>query len=92
MVGGDTSFKLALTEKDKEFSDELREDCEVRGMERSGREAEGRVGTGRGIPISGDGQRWECEGRGRGIPVSEVVSPPYTNSVCVGMEMSCKQS
>ena len=32
------------------------------------------------------------EGIGRGIPVSEVVSPPYTNSVCVGVEVSCKQS
>ena len=31
MVGGDRSFKLALTEKDEEFSDELREGCEVRG-------------------------------------------------------------
>ena len=31
MVGGDRSFKLALTEKDEEFSDELREDCEVKG-------------------------------------------------------------
>ena len=30
MVGGDRSFKLALTEKDEEFSDELREDCEVK--------------------------------------------------------------
>ena len=62
MVGGDRSFKLALIEKDKEFSDELREDCEVRGMERSGRGGgggEGRWGTGRGSPISGDGQRWE---------------------------------
>ena len=29
MVGGDRSFKLALTEKDEEFSDELRADCEV---------------------------------------------------------------
>ena len=35
MVGEDRSFKLALTEKDKEFSDELREDCEVRGEGRS---------------------------------------------------------
>ena len=26
------------------------------------------------------------------LVVSEVVSPPYTNSVCVGMEVSCKQS
>ena len=34
------------------------------------------------------GEGWEVEG----IPVSEVVSPPYTNSVCVGMEVSCKQS
>ena len=32
------------------------------------------------------------EGRGRVIPVSKVVSPPYTNSVCVEMEASCKQS
>ena len=31
MVGGDRSFKLALTEKDEEFSDELRKDCEVKG-------------------------------------------------------------
>ena len=31
-------------------------------------------------------------GMGRGIPISEVVSPPYTNSVCVGKEVSCKQS
>ena len=29
------------------------------------------------------------EGRGREIPVSNVVSPPYTNSVCVGMEWKC---
>ena len=32
------------------------------------------------------------ERRGRGISVSEVVLPPYTNSVCVGVEVSCKQS
>ena len=32
------------------------------------------------------------ERRGSGIPVSNVVSAPYTNSVCVGMEVSCKQS
>ena len=34
-------------------------------------------------------------GRGREIPVSEiseVVLAPYTSSVCVGMEVSCKQS
>ena len=31
MDGGDRSFKLALTEKNEEFSDELREDCEVKG-------------------------------------------------------------
>ena len=31
MVEGDRSFKLALTENDKEFSDELRDDCEVKG-------------------------------------------------------------
>ena len=32
------------------------------------------------------------ERRGSGIPVSNVVSAPYTNNVCVGMEVSCKQS
>ena len=31
MVGGDRSFNLALTEKDVEFYDELREGWEVRG-------------------------------------------------------------
>ena len=31
MVGGDRSFTLALTEKDEKFSDELRDDCEVKG-------------------------------------------------------------
>ena len=31
-------------------------------------------------------------GEREGFPVSEVVSAPYTNSVCVGMEVSCKQS
>ena len=31
-------------------------------------------------------------GEGKGIPVSEVVPVPYINSVCVGMEVSCKQS
>ena len=39
----------------------------------------------------------EVEGRGvesrekKGIPVSEVVSAPYTNSVCVGVEVACKR-
>ena len=37
MVGGDRSFKLALKEEDDEFSDELREDCEVRGERRGGK-------------------------------------------------------
>ena len=41
MVGGDRSFKLALKEEDKEFSDELREDCEVRGEGGEGREGRG---------------------------------------------------
>ena len=31
MVGGDRSLKLSLKEEDEEFSDELTEDCEVRG-------------------------------------------------------------
>ena len=47
MVGGDRSFKLALKEEDEEFSDELREDCEVRGEG-----GEGREGEGRGTPVS----------------------------------------
>ena len=46
MFGRDRSFKLALTEKDAEFSNELREDCEVRG---EGREGEGRGGEGRDL-------------------------------------------
>ena len=40
------------------------------------------------------GGRWRGEGGegwARGFPVSEVVSG-YTNSVCVGMELSFKQS
>ena len=42
MVAGDRSFKLALKVEDDEFSDELREDCEVRGVDgRGGREGEG---------------------------------------------------
>ena len=31
-------------------------------------------------------------GAGRGLPVSEMVSAPYTNSVCDGVEVSCKQN
>ena len=31
IVGGERSFKLVLTEKDEQFSDELREDCDVGG-------------------------------------------------------------
>ena len=50
MVGGDRSFKLALTEKDKEFSNKLREDSEVRAMERSGGEREGKGGVGARYP------------------------------------------
>ena len=50
MVGGDQSFKLALTEKDKEFSNKLREHNEVRGMERTGGEREGRDGKGGRAP------------------------------------------
>ena len=68
MVGGDRSFKVALKEEDDEFSDELREDCEVRGE--GGRGGEGM-----------EGEREEG-GEGRGTPVSEVVSTHYINSVC----------
>ena len=73
MVGGDRSFKLALKEEDDEFSDELREDCEVRGEGEEGRGGEGRGGEGRG----GEGRGGEG-----GIPVTEVVSTHYINSVC----------
>ena len=31
------------------------------------------------------------EGRG-GDPCQEVVPPPFSNRVCFGMEVSCKQS
>ena len=85
MVGGDRSFKLALTEKDEEFSDELRDDCEVRGDGEKGKEMGWRGGNETG----------EGEGGRREIPVSEiseVVSAPYTNSVCVGMEVSCSRA
>ena len=57
---------------------------------------------GRGRVRGGGGGRWKGRGgggrwrggggKGRGIPVSEMVSAPYTNSVCVGIEVSCKQS
>ena len=47
MVGGDRIFKLALTENDEEFSDELQEDF---GVSRDGEKGEG-VGRGR--------RRWE---------------------------------
>ena len=57
MVGGDRSFKLALTEKVKGFSNELREDCEVRGMEQSGGEREGTGGDGEREGTGGDGER-----------------------------------
>ena len=46
------------------------------------------MGRGR---VSGERGK-EVEGRGRGIPDSEVVLPPYTVCVCVGVEVSCKQS
>ena len=42
MVVGDRSFKLALTEKDEEFFDEQREDCEVSGDSEKGRGGRGR--------------------------------------------------
>ena len=46
------------------------------------------MGRGR---VRGGREGEEGEGRGRGIPVSEVVSPPYTNSVCV-LEWKCPVS
>ena len=55
-------------------------------------------GGGRGGRGGEGGEGWRgrggvgSQGRGRGISVSEVVSVPYTNSVCVGMEVSCKPS
>ena len=45
------------------------------------------MGRGR---VRGGGEGEEGGGEGRGIPVSEVVTPPYTNTVCVGMKVSCK--
>ena len=72
MVGGDRSFKLALKEEDEEFSDELREDCEVRGEGEKGEE--GREDRGGDDGRSG----WE----GRGGKEREVVSTHYIDSVC----------
>ena len=50
MVGGDRSFKLALTEKDEQFSDELREDCDVSRDDEKGK------GDGRGGNKKGEGE------------------------------------
>ena len=58
MVGGDRSFKLALTEKDKEFFDKLREDCEVSG-DGEGEEKEE-------VNVEGWQKRMEGEGEGEG--------------------------
>ena len=58
----------------------------------------GRGGVGRwdgGVGMRRERGRERRGIEGRGIPVSEiceVVSVPYTNSVCVGIEVSCKQS
>ena len=49
-------------------------------------------GQGEGAQSVGTDRGGNEKGGGEGIPVSEVVSAPYTNSVCVGMEVSCKQS
>ena len=95
MVGGDRSFKLALIEKDKEFSDELREDCEVRGMERSGREGGGGGGWGQGEGAQsvGTDRGGNEKGGGEGS-LSVRWFHPLTLIVCVWEWkcMSCKQS
>ena len=52
LVGGDRSFKLTLTEKGEEFSDELREGCEVRGEGRGGTP----VSEVRGVRTGGEGR------------------------------------
>ena len=72
MVGGDRSFKLALKEEEEEFSDELREDCEVRGEEGKGGEGKGGEGVGE---RGGEDERsgW----KGRGGKEREVVSTHY---------------
>ena len=70
---------MALKEEDDEFSDELREDCEVRGEG-------GRGGEGRGWK-----ERKKREGRGGG-PQSVRWFQPITLIVCVGMEVPCKPS
>ena len=61
MVGGDRSFKLALTEKDEEFSDKLREDCEVKGDGwRKGKRGRGREVEGR-EEVEREGERDPCQ-------------------------------
>ena len=81
MVGGDRSFKLALKEEDDEFSDELREDCEVRGE--GGRRGEERM---RGVDGRGG------EGREGGGPQSVRWFQPITLIPCVEVEVPCKPS
>ena len=91
MVGGDWSFKLALTEKVKEFSNELREDCEVRGIEQSEREREGRGGRGGGsqsvrwfhpLALIVCVLKWKCPvSRVKGVfLLSPCVCPPLTTT------------
>ena len=62
LVGGDRSFKLALKEENEEFSDELREECEVRGEGEEGREGRGederRGGEGREGGRGSQSMRW----------------------------------
>ena len=66
MVGGDRSFKLALTEKDEEFFDELREDCGVSGDGEKG-EGVGRGGEGKEeVRVEGWGKKIEEEAEGWG--------------------------
>ena len=87
MVGGDRSFKLALIEKDKEFSDELREDCEVRGMERE-RGAWGQGGGSQSVrwfhPLTliACVLEWKCPvSRAKGVfLLSLCVCPPLTTT------------
>ena len=73
---------MALTEKDEELSDELREDCEVRGMEKSGREGRGGWGQGEGAQSVGT-DRGGIEKGGRGRSLSVRWFQPLTLKMCV---------
>ena len=108
MVEGDKRFKLTGKDEefsdelrddskvrgDGEKRREMGEVGRGRGRRGRGRRRGGEMERSGNKKGEGDPNQWGGvrRGRSRRIPISEVVSPPYTNCVCVGMEVSCKQS